>query len=304
MAANSSKPKSDKSPDTKSEEDNKKIHIGLIMPISSIDGCSSEHWSEVREIIKEAFPSESYHIDLVSESEDIGVIQDRIVNNIFNCDIAICDVSAKNANVMFELGLRLAFDKPAIVIKDEITTYSFDTSPLEHLEYPRSLHYKSISLFKEKLKSKVDATLKKQKEGNLKTFLQHFGQFQIATLPNEEVSASEFYIKELQKLNSTVSQLVSNQQASSSGNPNGEHEFKRVMNSINRRKQLFKESFLELAALSGYQSDEIYKLDEDKVVHYTVDYVAHKYMVSKQLVRNHLSVSEVIDHFHVESIPF
>jgi len=40
----------------------------------------------------------------------------------------VCDISGRNPNVMFELGLRLAFDKPAIIIKDEITPYSFDTS--------------------------------------------------------------------------------------------------------------------------------------------------------------------------------
>jgi hypothetical protein len=33
----------------------------------------------------------------------------------------LCDVSGKNANVMFELGLRLAFDNPTIIIKDDKT---------------------------------------------------------------------------------------------------------------------------------------------------------------------------------------
>jgi len=32
---------------------------------------------------------------------------------------------------MFELGLRLAFDKPAIIVKDDNTSYSFDTAPIE-----------------------------------------------------------------------------------------------------------------------------------------------------------------------------
>jgi hypothetical protein len=35
--------------------------------------------------------------------------------------------------------MRLAFDRPTIIVKDDLTTYSFDTSPIEHLEYPRDL---------------------------------------------------------------------------------------------------------------------------------------------------------------------
>jgi hypothetical protein len=64
------------------------------------------------------------------------VTQKRIVQNIYDNEMVICDVSAKNPNVMFELGMRLAFDKPAIIIKDDKTNYSFDTAPIEHLEYP------------------------------------------------------------------------------------------------------------------------------------------------------------------------
>ncbi|WP_353118770.1 hypothetical protein [Myroides odoratus] len=55
------------------------------------------------------------------------------MNNIYNDEIVVCDVSSKNPNVMFELGLRLAFDKPTIIIKDEKTGYSFDTGVIEHL---------------------------------------------------------------------------------------------------------------------------------------------------------------------------
>lgn len=69
--------------------------------------------------------------------------------------IVVCDVSGKNPNVMFELGIRLAFDKPTIIIKDDKTSYSFDTSPIEHLEYPRDLRYNRIEDFKSKLTDKI-----------------------------------------------------------------------------------------------------------------------------------------------------
>jgi hypothetical protein len=61
----------------------------------------------------------------------------------------IGDVSCKNPNVMFELGMRLAFDKPTIIIKDDQTSYSFDISPIQNLEYPRDLRFNKIIDFKE-----------------------------------------------------------------------------------------------------------------------------------------------------------
>ena len=51
---------------------------------------------------------------MVSDSDEVSVIQKRIVQNIYNNPIVVCDVSGKNANVMFELGMRLAFDKPVV----------------------------------------------------------------------------------------------------------------------------------------------------------------------------------------------
>src|SRR5690606_35030437 len=113
---------------------------------------------------------------LVSEAEEIGLIHERIVNNLYFNEIVICDVSSKNPNVMFELGLRLAFDKPTIIIKDERTSYTFDTGVIEHLGYPSTLRYTDIAIFKESLKRKVIATYEKsEKDPSYSPFLKSFG---------------------------------------------------------------------------------------------------------------------------------
>jgi len=87
------------------------------MPISEIDGCSAEHWEDVLNILCEAIDEAGFKANLVSSSSDVGVIQKRIIQNLYNNPIVVCDVSGKNPNVMFELGMRLAFDKPTIIIK-------------------------------------------------------------------------------------------------------------------------------------------------------------------------------------------
>lgn len=186
-----------------------RVHCGLVMPISAVDGYTAAHWEEVRDIIKESLPAEGYLVELVSHSDEISIIQNKIVNNLYNADIVICDVSAKNPNVMFELGMRLAFDKPVIIIKDSETNYIFDTSPIEHLSYPRDLHYASIVQFKLELKNKVEATRNHHKNGTLQTFLSNFAEFKVATLETKEVPQSEYILKALQNLESQVNKLTS-----------------------------------------------------------------------------------------------
>src|SRR6266566_6083617 len=112
------------------------LGCGLIMPISTIDGCPSEHWAEVKSIITESVEGievPKFAVKLVSDADDVGVIQKRIVQNVYSADVVVCDVSGKNPNVMFELGMRLAFDKPTVIIKDDKTDYAFDTGIIEHI---------------------------------------------------------------------------------------------------------------------------------------------------------------------------
>ncbi|EKY26053.1 hypothetical protein HMPREF0185_02592 [Brevundimonas diminuta 470-4] len=133
---------------------------GVVMPISEMDGYSESHWRHVFSLIQEVADGAGFETRIVSESPEVGVIQRRIVQNLYNDSIVIVDVSGKNPNVMFELGLRLAFDKPTIIIQDDVTKAPFDTGIIEYLEYPKSLHYYDIVTFKNKLHSKINATVK------------------------------------------------------------------------------------------------------------------------------------------------
>lgn len=184
---------------------------GLIMPISSIDGCSADHWVEVKTIIEEAIESiteNRYAVKLVSDADDIGVIQKRIVQNVYSSDIVVCDVSGKNPNVMFELGLRLAFDKPTIIIKDDKTEYSFDTGVIEHVGYPRDLRFSRIVEFKRVLALKVASTHKAAlADPDHSTFLKNFGKFQIAGLTSTEVSAERVILDTLSDIQGELAML-------------------------------------------------------------------------------------------------
>ena len=184
---------------------------GIIMPISAIDGCTAEHWAEVKSILSEAIEKAGYSASLVSDANESGIIQKRIVQNIYDNEIVVCDVSGKNPNVMFELGMRLAFDKPTIIVIDDNTNYSFDTTIIEHISYPRDLHYPSIIKFKEKLKEKICATMKKAKEDtDYSTFLKNFGKFEVAHIESKKGSLDDVMITKLDDLSKQVNQLFVN----------------------------------------------------------------------------------------------
>lgn len=181
---------------------------GIVMPISAMDGCAESHWSDVLDILNEAIDEAGFEGNLVSKADDVGIIHKRIIQNLYDNPIVVCDVSGKNPNVMFELGLRLAFDKPTVIVKDDKTTYSFDTSAIEHLEYPRDLRFTKIVEFKQKLAEKIAAThTKATSDPQYTTFLKHFGEFTVAKLEKKEVSGQEFIIDELRSMRVAMSRL-------------------------------------------------------------------------------------------------
>lgn len=199
---------------------------GIIMPIANTEGYPAGHWDDVYSIVCKAATLANFKPNLVSFDGDIGVIQKRIVQNIYSNPIVICDISSRNANVMFELGMRLAFDKPTIIIKDNKTPYSFDISPIEHLEYPADLRYQSINDFQEKLKNKIIETLKKsENDPDFTTFLKHFGTFKVARLDEKEISSTEFLITELNEIKKSIYTI----QQSTKVHNSGQIKFKQSM---------------------------------------------------------------------------
>lgn len=201
-------------------ETKEKMVCGIVMPISAIDGCTESHWTDVSDILSEAIEEAGFDPNLVSNADDVGIIHKRIIQNLYDNPVVVCDVSGKNPNVMFELGMRLAFDKPTIIVKDDKTSYSFDTSAIEHLEYPRDLRFSRIIEFKEKLTEKIKATHEKAtSDSSYTTFLKHFGEFTVAKLDKKEVPGQEYIIDELRNLRVAMRRLELNQSPRGSYSP-------------------------------------------------------------------------------------
>lgn len=178
-----------------------KPKCGIVMPIAAMDGYPAQHWIDVKEIISEVAEAADMDANIVSYTDEATVIHKTIIQNLYSNEIVVCDVSGKNPNVMFELGVRLTFDKPTVVIKDDSTNYVFDIGIIEHLTYPRDLHYQTIVGFKEKLRSKILATLDKfEKDAENASFLGHFGVQIVTGLHTQEITPEKFIIESISEL--------------------------------------------------------------------------------------------------------
>ena len=62
------------------------------------------------------------------------VIQATIVNNLLDADLVVVDLTEHNPNVLFELGMRMAADKPVALIRSTGTPPIFDVDNMLRVE--------------------------------------------------------------------------------------------------------------------------------------------------------------------------
>jgi hypothetical protein len=72
--------------------------------------------------------------------------------------MAICDLSSRNPNVLFELGLRQAFDKPTVLVQETGTPRIFDIAPLRYTEYRKELRYREVIEDQNNIRDAIMAT--------------------------------------------------------------------------------------------------------------------------------------------------
>lgn len=190
-----------------SEIKQKRISCGLIMPISAIANYDEKHWQDIKEILTDTLNGSKFDLKLVSDEDESNIIHGRIVTNVFSSEIVVCDVSANNPNVMFELGMRLAFDKATVIIKDDKTKFSFDISPFVHIIYPRDLNMIGMKKFQRELLSALKATYEASIKPGYSSFLKYFSITEVREINEKIVGRDEYIISKLNEISSAMSDL-------------------------------------------------------------------------------------------------
>lgn len=172
---------------------------GIIMPIAAMPPkYDASHWSDVRKVLEAAIHKAEMTSQIVSDSFEGDVIQQRIIHNLYNNPVVVCDVSGLNPNVMFELGMRITFKQPVIIITDDFATIPFDTKLIEHIGYPRDLHIHQTNEFIEKLAERITRLYEQKRNDTFKSFIEAFGTFDVLE-PTTKVVGMEALI--LDRLN-------------------------------------------------------------------------------------------------------
>jgi hypothetical protein len=175
---------------------------GVIMPISDCDGLSHSHWADVLLIIRSAATLVGFDARLVSDTFESNLIHKEILRNVYEDEIIVCDVSGRNPNVFFELGIRMATQKPTVIIKDDRTVYPFDASPNRYIEYPRDLRHPAIEKFKKELSEAIKRT---RNQGEEASFIGQLGPFQVPKIDSKEAPLSDIILQRLDQVQNFIS---------------------------------------------------------------------------------------------------
>lgn len=135
----------------------------IVMPISNADGYDPGHFNRVYEyIIKPACKAAGFTASRADDTKHTNTIILDILNQIVKADMVICDLSSKNPNVMYELGIRQAFNLPVVLIKDIATNRVFDTSALRDVEYDQNLRIDTVRIAVENITEALKETYKRK----------------------------------------------------------------------------------------------------------------------------------------------
>lgn len=119
----------------------------VIMPIADHPDYDTGHFTRVYEhLIKPACIAAGYQPIRADDSKASHMIMFDILKKIMDCDMAICDLSSKNANVFYELGLRQAFNKKTILITDGRDKPPFDLAGFRYVPYSQSLRVDTVNV--------------------------------------------------------------------------------------------------------------------------------------------------------------
>jgi hypothetical protein len=137
----------------------------VMMPISDPEGYEKGHFGQVfDDLFTPACERSGYRAVRADQVRQTNLIHLDVLQKIIESPMAICDLSSRNPNVMFELGLRQAFDKPVVLVQEIGTPPIFDITLLRYTEYHREMLYRQVLEGQDKIRTAIVATKEATKD--------------------------------------------------------------------------------------------------------------------------------------------
>lgn len=226
-----------------SKEEKKSCFV--IMPIADCEGYEEGHFAHVyNDIIKPAIEKTEFTAIRADEVKETNLIHLDILKKLIDAPIAVCDLSTRNPNVLFELGIRQAFDKPVVLIQEKGTPKIFDIAPLRYLEYSKEMKYHEVLESQEKLQEAIKATKGVANEtGNINSIVKLMALSSSAIIPNldksnKEVMALDFLQAQMTDLRMMLEMVVQDgRRANTKRNSITAIEYERIVNKLEKLNQ-------------------------------------------------------------------
>ncbi len=173
--------------------DDGKVECFVIMPISDQQGYDKDHFQLVYEdIIKPAITLADMVPVRADETKGANLIQLDILRKVIKLPIAVCDISAKNPNVFYELGMRQAFDMPTVILKDTNTDAPFDISGLRYCDYNANMKHREVKAAVLKLSGMLRETYaNRENTSEVNSLVRLLELSNAAELPSSNLSTQE-----------------------------------------------------------------------------------------------------------------
>jgi hypothetical protein len=215
----------------------------IIMPISDPSGYESGHFRKVyEEIYKPACVQAGFDAVRADSIKDTNLIHLDIIGRLVTAPMAICDLSSHNPNVLFELGIRQAFNMPVVLVQEEKTSSIFDISPLRYIEYRKKFDYTETLEDQKRLYEALMETEKATSEGeNVNSIVQLLNVRQAMLVNSDDASSVDAklgYI--MQEIDGINSYLRHNFSAKTSSQKPSNEEYLAILDSMDALTNMVK----------------------------------------------------------------
>lgn len=128
----------------------------VIMPFSDPEGYECGHFRNIYEYtFAPAIRAAGYEPLRIDDNIVSSLIHGKMMNELINAPMVLCDLSTNNPNVLYELGIRHAFDKPVVLVQEMGQDRIFDIGAITSVEYHPSRLYEEVMEDQEKIKEAI-----------------------------------------------------------------------------------------------------------------------------------------------------
>jgi hypothetical protein len=138
------------------------------MPIGELTEFEPDHFKKVYEhIFKPAIEAAGFIPHRSDDDKSSHYIHASMIKDLIEAPMALCDLSTRNPNVLYELGIRHAFNKPVVLIQQKGTEKIFDINGINTTDYRQTRIYDEVLEDQKKIQIALEETASAKKHYSL-----------------------------------------------------------------------------------------------------------------------------------------